>query len=175
MNGKTVLALALVFALVGCSSQSDISATPAPLVETAVFPIPEETSSLPKDLPDKLAEANDLTGEGGYLLLGEIPEEDIALYCDNLEDRNHVYLRYGEHFQTFEQQVWTDPTILPELAWDDWDGDGKPDLSVKYLRHEGIYFDGEKTSPGLVYEFVVYQWKEGRWIDIHFTSGGPKA
>lgn len=203
MKRNVVLALVLVFALVeglyGASGnpnrtkatpsvveqssggvenskvKPDTASTLAPLVETTIMPMLEETSSLPKDLPGKLATPEDLTGKGGYLLLAEIPEEDIALYCDNLEERNQVYIRYGEHFQAFDQQVWTDPTVLPELTWGDWDEDGKQDLSAKYLWHEGIYFDGEKTSPGLVYEFVVYQWEKEQWTDIHFTSGGPKA
>jgi len=154
-------------------TKPDTATTPAPPAETTIIPLLEDTSSLPKDLPDELATEEELTGKGGYLLLGEIPEEDIAVYCDNLEERRQVYIRYGEHFQAFEQQVWPDPTVLPELIWDDWDEDGREELSVKYLRHEGIYFDGEKTSPGLVYEFVVYQWENEQWRDIHFTSGGP--
>jgi len=174
MKRNLVLALAfiLAFTLTGCGGEpAEPASAPAPLTETAEPSAPEET--VPDGLPDTLASEEDLTGEGGYLLLGEIPEEDIALYCDNLEERNQVYLRYGEHFQSFEQPVWSDPTVLPELSWEDWDEDGQMDLCVKYLRHEGVYFDGEKNTPGLVHEFVVYQWKDGQWIDLHFTSGGP--
>ncbi len=178
-NVAFALALALLLALAGCEKKPDGSQTtpgpaptPTPPAEAAA---PEEADELPDALPDKLATAEDLTGEGGYLLLGEVPEEDIALYCDNLEERNRAYIRYGEHFQTFDQQVWPDPTVLPELTWDDWDEDGQRELTVKYLRHEGTYFDGEKYEPGLVYEQVVYEWDEAQqtWTDIHFHSSGP--
>lgn len=124
------------------------------------------------ELPTVLATAEDINGNGGYLLIGEIAEADISLYCDNLAERNKAYIRYGKHFQTFEQNVWADATILPELDWTDWDGDGSMDLVIKYLRHEGTYFDGEASMPGLVCEEVVYQWDGGQWADIHFSSGG---
>ncbi len=188
-----VLALALVRALAGCDKKPDGAQTTPSSAPTPTPPVgsaaPEETDERPDDLPDELATAEDLTGEGGYLLLGkayapiacprptpteETPEE-VALYCDNLEERNRVYLQYGEHFQAFEQLAWPDPTVLPELTWDDWDEDGERELTVKYLRHEGTYFDGEKYEPGLVYEQVVYQWDEAQqtWTDIHFHSSGP--
>lgn len=125
---------------------------------------------LPDNLPMNLATSLDINGEGGYLLLGNIPDEGIAIYCDNLEERNQVYIQYGEHFQMFEQKAWEDPTILPELDWEDWDEDGNMDLIVKYLRHEGTYFDGKTSSPGTVYEEVVYQWNGACWTDIHFYA-----
>ena len=128
--------------------------------------------SLPDGLPTAPAAPGDLDASGGYLLLGEIPEEDLALYCDNAPERTRAYLRYGESFQAFDQDAWADPTILPELEWADWDEDGTMDLIVKYLRHQGAYFDGTTTLPGLVCEEVVYQWDGSRWTDIHFYSGG---
>lgn len=125
---------------------------------------------LPDSLPTILTTESDINGEGGYLLLGNIPDENIAIYCDNSEERHRVYIQYGEHFQAFEQKAWEDPTILPELEWKDWDGDGNMDLIVKYLRHEGTYFDGEASQPGIVYEEVVYQWNGEAWTDIHFCA-----
>lgn len=62
--------------------------------------------------------------------------------------------------------------IFPELSFEDWDGDGMKELVVKYLRHEGSYFDGNSVSPGLVYELVIYEWDGERWDDMHFSSGG---
>lgn len=156
--------------------EADIQETPdcvgaaAPASETE----PEtEELCLPENLPEVLASAGDVDGSGGYLMIGAMPEADIALYCDNLEERNSAYIRYGEHFQRFGQEAWTDPAVLPELDWRDWDEDGTMELVVKYLRHEGTFFDGESVSPGLVYELVVYKWDETRWTDIHFSSGGP--
>lgn len=127
-----------------------------------------------EDLPTALAKMEDIDGSGGYLLIGEIAEADIALYCDNSEDRDMAYIRYGEHFQAFQQKAWIDPTVLPELDWQDWDDDGAMDLVVKYLWHEGTYFDGQSASPGLVCEMVVYKWDENQnqWTDIHFYSSG---
>lgn len=127
-----------------------------------------------EDLPTALAKMEDMDGSGGYLLIGEIVAADIALYCDNSEDRDMAYIRYGEHFQAFQQKAWIDPTVLPELDWQDWDDDGAMELVVKYLRHEGTYFDGQSASPGLVCEMVVYKWDENQnqWSDIHFYSSG---
>lgn len=127
---------------------------------------------LPEDLPTELAHADDLDGAGGYLLIGQVPEADIALYCDNDQIRSQVYIRFGTHFQAFGQEAWIDPTLLPEVSWTDWDGDGERDLVVDYLRHQGTYFDGTTTSPGIVGEQVVYQWDGSRWTDLHFFSGG---
>lgn len=128
---------------------------------------------LPENLPTTLASAKDINAGGGYLLIGELPEENIRLYCDNSEERNKVYIQYEEHFQMFEQKALIDPTILPELNYTDWDEDGVMDLVVDYLRHEGTYFDGKTNLPGVVGERVVYQWNGEQWMDIHFTSGGP--
>ncbi len=127
-----------------------------------------------EDLPTALAKMEDIDGSGGYLLIGELAEADIALYCDNSEDRDMAYIRYGEHFQAFQQKALIDPTVLPELDWQDWDDDGAMELVVKYLRHEGTYFDGQSASPGLVCEMVVYKWDENQnqWTDIHFYSSG---
>lgn len=124
----------------------------------------------PDSLPTTLATESDINSEGGYLLLGNIPDENIAIYCDNSKERNRAYIQYGEHFQAFEQKAWEDPTIFPELEWKDWDGDGNMDLIIKYLRHEGTYFDGETSQPGIVYEEVVYQWNGKSWTDIHFYA-----
>ena len=154
--------------------QENLSETTA--VSDGVEPVPAESGDgilqLPNDLPVKLATSSDINdGESRYLLLGKIPNENIAIYCDNSEERNRVYIQYGEHFQMFEQKAWEDPTILPEIAWEDWDEDGNKDLIVKYLRHEGTYFDGETFSKGIVYEEVVYQWNGEYWTDIHFYAG----
>lgn len=42
--------------------------------------------------------------------------------------------------------------VMPELSFEDWNGDGQKDLVVNYLSDEGVYFDGKAKSPGLVYE-----------------------
>ena len=47
---------------------------------------------LPDNLPTNLAISSDINGEGGYLLLGKIPEENIAIYCDNSVETNQVYI-----------------------------------------------------------------------------------
>lgn len=127
----------------------------------------------PEGLPTALATPEDMDGSGGYLLLGEVPEADVALYCENDEARSRACLRYGTHFQAFDQQACPDPTVLPQLLWADWDGDNQPDLTVRYLRHEGVYFDGKDYSPGLVCEEVVYLWEGDHWKDLHFRSSGP--
>lgn len=131
-----------------------------------------EIDAVPEGLPETLASADDLDRNGGYLLIGKITEPEIALYCDNNATRNKVYIRYGEHFQAFDQEAWLDPTVLPELSADT-DEEGVLTLTVKYLRHEGTYFDGETSSPALVCEQVLYRWENDAWTDIHITSGGP--
>lgn len=181
-RGKLLAALCLILALTGCGTVSVTDESPskssASVQRQEQTPAPDSITqengqlALPEDLPAVLAAPEDIGGEGAYLLLGELPEEDIALYCDNSSQRQQVYLRCGEHFQAFTENPWPDPTILPELTWTDWDGDGTPDLLVRYLRHEGTYFDGESLSPGLVCQEVVYQWDGQQWNDIHFYSGG---
>lgn len=174
-----ILSVVCVLGLVACGqqqSQPEASLTEmARISDDGIESAPADNGNgeltLPDNLPTTLATESDINGEGGYLLLGSIPDENIAIYCDNSEERNQVYIRYGDHFQAFEQKAWEDPTILPELEWTDWDGDGNKDLIVKYLRHEGTYFDGETSQPGIVYEKVVYQWNGESWTDIHFTAG----
>lgn len=185
-NSVFILAVSLSWLLAGCSAADKAGAAADVKRENPTCSFENVTevlqttnltaagnTALPENLPDTPATAESLTGEGGYLLLGCLPEADIALYCDNLEERNQVYLRYGEAFQKFEQKVWTDPTVLPELSVQDQDEDGVKEIAVRYLRHEGEYFDGETTSPGLVCEFVIYRWDENKWTDIHFSSSGP--
>lgn len=136
--------------------------------------LPDDAETLDLSLfPSVLASAKDLNGDGGYLLIGEVPEEDIGIYCDNSEIRDRVFIRYKSHIQSFQQDAWVDPTILPKVEWLDWDNDGKDDLVIEYLRHEGEYFDGESTSPGVVGEYVIYQWDGEKWTDVHFYSQAP--
>ena len=189
------IALAAALALAGCQAEagaenSKETAPGNPVIESNLSVMddsmandsaqqPSETETGSTDdtdnidlssLPSELASAEDLTGNGGYLLIGQVPDEDIGIYCDNAETRDLVYIRYGTHIQSFQQEAWADPTILPRVEWEDWDGDGKKDLVIDYLRHEGEYFDGETTSPGVVGEKVVYQWDGEKWTDIHFSN-----
>lgn len=179
MCGKSIkkmaallLAAFCLLALAGCGGARTAGSPPEKeRMERKVSAAPkpeggEEENQCPPELPTALASASDLDGGGGYLLLGETA--DIALYCDNLEERSQAYIRYGDAFQAFRQEAWTDPSVLPELSWSEATGE----LTVKYLRHEGVYFDGETRSLGLVYEMVLYQWDGTRWTDVHFTSGG---
>lgn len=117
-----------------------------------------------------MASAEDLNDAGGYLLIGAVPEEDISIYCENAETRDWVYIRYGTHIQSFRQEAWADPTILPRVEWQDWDGDGNNELVVDYLRHEGEYFDGKAASTGVVGERVVYRWDGEKWTELHFSN-----
>ena len=113
-----------------------------------------------------------MSSYGDYLMIGELPEKDIYLYCDNQEEKKQVYIRFQNNFQRFDLQDECDFSILPELTMEDWDEDGQEDLVVKYFRYKGEYFDGERVLPGVVYELVVYQWSGNQWEDIHFYSGG---
>lgn len=139
----------------------------APTLRPAPAP-PART--LPADLPDTLARAEGLDRSGGYLLLGVLPELDIALYCDNAQVRDTAHLRYGEHFQSFDQEIWSDPTVLPRLTWSDGADGALPGLAVHYLSHQGTFFDGERYHPGLAGEEVVCQWDGTQWTDVHFRS-----
>ena len=48
-----------------------------------------------------------------WLLLAELPGEDIGLYCGKYDEET-VYLRYGETFQVFQQDL-SGGGHLPEM------------------------------------------------------------
>lgn len=161
-----ILVFACIFILTGCAPASAPEEDPFPEEPAVSDPgaLPEEGEGeaelpLPENLPKTLADESDLDENGGYLLLGEVPEADIALYCDNAAERNYAYLRCGEHFQAFPEDVWPDPTVLPELAWNEETGE----LTILYYRHQGTYFDGESCSPALVHYEKIYTQEGSQW------------
>ncbi len=121
------------------------------------FDLAMEGPEEPVPLMDPALEA---TGQGSYWLqLAGLPEKDAALFRSY--DDTKVFLRYGEQYQIFEQDLLP-LDMLPEMQETQWDD--KFALSVSYRRHEETCPDG---SPGITEETVVYVWNGNYWTDIH--------
>ena len=136
---------------------------PAGLPEDVVLlPLPDD---LPTEFMDMSRPAEE---QGEWLLLAQWPEADIALYRTNSDD-GKVYLRYGEEFQMFEQDL-SRLDMLPEMEKIEH-GEGWG-VGVWYKRHEGTYFNGESYEPGVVAEYVAYGREDGYWSENHFGSTG---
>lgn len=103
---------------------------------------------LPEDLPTEISAEGDW-----WLLLAEL--EDTALYC-NKYDTGTVYLRYGETFQVFSQDLSRGKNLLPEMTRVD-----DTSIAVRYR------WENESTVPGASEEQVVYRWTGHYWQDIH--------
>lgn len=104
--------------LAACSGQQvEPSSTPAP-TQQILLPSPEASSN-PSAAPT--------TGSGSRTEpLASIPEHDIFLYGEE----NGVALRIGDETRTFDWMYMTPTNYVPRLQVQDYDGDGKEELSV---------------------------------------------
>lgn len=100
--------------------------------------------ALPEDLPTEAGMEGDW-----WLLLAELPGEDIGLYCGKYDEET-VYLRYGETFQVFQQDL-SGGGHLPEMERVD-----DSTIAVQY------YQEG-----GAIGERVTYRWTGAYWADAH--------
>lgn len=109
--------------------------------------------ALPDELPAEISAEGDW-----WLLLAALPGEDIALYGDKY-DAEAVYLRYGEIFQVFEQDLSRGGNMLPEMKRVD-----DASISVRYRWQE---------DDGAAEEQVVYRWMGHYWQDVHAGTYSP--
>lgn len=103
--------------------------------------------ALPEDLPAEVS----LEG-GQWLMLAALPGEDIALYC-NRYDMETIYLRYGDVFQAFKQDLFQHDK-LPEMSRANEDC-----VVLQYCQEDGRVSD-----------LVTYRWNGGYWTDAHLPS-----
>lgn len=118
-------------------------------------PLPEDG-----DLPAELTDPSLVPEHYDFNLLAELPEKDIALYRDYGETK--IYLRYGEHFQVFEQDI-SALDMLPEMEETKWNDNFA--VSVRYRHHD---VTGE--SPCVTGETVMYSWCGDHWMDVHLGT-----
>ncbi len=146
----------------GAAKAEEPEADPEEPVQTEPAQLEEpsqKSPSLPalEDLPTALF---DLDVPGGYQapirLLAELPEEDIAVYYNSqAEPDGRCLIRYGEHLQWTEGRL--DGRRLPELYFEDLDGDGEKELAVI---HAGA------TGTGVFRSLLtVCEWDGQRWTE----------
>lgn len=110
----------------------------------------DETLPDPASLPVQLVTPE--TADTDVWLAAELPEFDIAAYYDTQQEKS--WLRYGSRFQEI-----SDPLVdradmaLPELHFEDFDGDGERELAVLY----GGAADGGYAN------LTVYEWNGQKW------------
>ncbi len=111
-------------------------------------------------LPTSIASADSILTLDGPVCLALLPEESIGLYGDP-DPTLGILLRKGSHLQFFPQLYSTTRYVLPELVWNDVDGDAKEELAIKYLVSD--------TDGRIVYEWHIYEWDGAEWTDRGFT------
>lgn len=123
---------------------------------------------LTEDLP-ALADLPGIFGISGERMdepmwwIGEVRKENIRLYWAQYEGQ--MYLRYGEHIQRIEDQLECE--WLPELYFEDLDGDGDRELLIHYTRSHGtgVYYDS----------IAVYEWDGQQWHGTRHEPDGVIA
>lgn len=111
-----------------------------------------------EELPAAVGAENDF-----WQLLSELPESGVALYRRSW-DTEHVYLRYGAHFQVLEHSL-EGLDMLPLLEYVD-----DSTIAIHFRRHEGVYFNGETTEPGVVSDVLECTWTGAHWQTWQVSS-----
>lgn len=112
---------------------------------------PEELPAL-EDLPTWPLEETPGAAEYPIYLLAELPEEDIAIYYVRGTDK--ALIRYGEYLQ-WGDAVWSSGQPLPQLHFEDLDGDGEKELVINYFPSYG--------TDVTVGKLTVYEWNGEKW------------
>ena len=174
--------LGALLLLSACTGETAVSPSPSQSVPvssvqpSAVPPSSSETPEEPAwwedisadDLPDTLSAAEDIeAGSGSLYRLAELADQDIALYGyggDSDGAPCGVLLAQGDTFTPFDQvYLSAEHPMLPQLRWEDLDGDGSEELAVVYLV--------SNSAEGSVFELHVYQpQSDGSWNDCGLLS-----
>lgn len=110
----------------------------------------DETLPDPASLPVQLVTPE--TADTDVWLAAELPEFDIAAYYDTQQEKS--WLRYGSCFQEVSDPlVDRADMVLPELHFEDFDGDEERDLAVL----SGRAADGGYSN------LTVYRWTGQKW------------
>ena len=121
---------------------------------------PPAAPSLPalEDLPTRIVSQGTPEAEADIWLVAELPEDDIAAYFE--PDTAHSWLRYGEFLQELvfddrNKMLMTPRKQLPELYFEDLDGDGEKELAIIY---------NSDTGTGVsVWSLTVLEWDGESW------------
>lgn len=174
--------LAALLLLSACTGETAVSPAPsqsAPVSSVQPSAAPPSSSETPEepawwedisadDLPDALSTAEDIeAGSGSLYRLAELSGQDIALYGYGGDSDGvpcGVLLAQGDTFTPFDQvYLSAEHPMLPQLRWEDLDGDGSEELAVVYLV--------SNTAEGSVFELHVYQPQpDGSWNDCGLLS-----
>lgn len=174
--------LAALLLLSACTGETAVSPSPSqsvPVSSAQPSAVPPSSSEAPEepawwedisadDLPDTLSAAEDIeAGSGSLYRLAELADQDIALYGyggDSDGAPCGVLLAQGDTFIPFDQvYLSAEHPMLPQLRWEDLDGDGSEELAVVYLV--------SNTAEGSVFELHVYQPQpDGSWNDCGLLS-----
>ena len=122
---------------------------------------PPEEPDLPalEDLPGIFGISGERMDEPMWWI-GWVREENIRLYWAQHEEQ--MYLRYGEHIQKIDEKQECD--WLPDLYFEDLDGDGDRELLVHYPVSHGT---------GVYYDYIaVYEWDGQQWHGTRHDPGG---
>ncbi len=172
------LLAALLLLLSACTGETAVSPSQSvPVSSVQPSAAPPSSSEAPEepawwedisadDLPDTLSAAEDIeAGSGSLYRLSEL--SDIALYGyggDSDGAPCGVLLSQGDTFTPFDQvYLSAEHPMLPQLRWEDLDGDGSEELAVVYLV--------SNSAEGSVFELHVYQpQSDGSWSDCGLLS-----
>ncbi|MDE7218660.1 MAG: hypothetical protein K2O45_03430, partial [Oscillospiraceae bacterium] len=114
-----------------------------------------------EDLPTRIVSPGTPEAEADIWLAAELPEDDIAVYYDHTSGTG--YLRYGDALQALDISLVTMPQmLLPELYFEDLDGDGEKELAIRYNVLHG--------TGASVNELAVYEWDGRQWAGYWSTA-----
>ena len=166
-----VAAACVVFAactFTGAAEPEESEHEPAEPVQTEeeqqIAVSPEGLPAL-EDLPTTLFNVPD-TYQDPIWLIAELPEEDVAVYFE--EETGRSWLRYGKSLQELKiggRDPMTPRKLLPELYFQDLDGDGENELAMIYNSDSGTGVS--------VWDLLVCEWDGQRWTE--YLSDTAKA
>lgn len=110
-----------------------------------------------EDLPTRLFNVPDAYQDPIWLI-AELPEEDIAVYFE--EETGRSWLRYGKSLQELKiggRAPMTPRKLLPELYFQDLDGDGEKELAMIYNSDSGTGVS--------VWDLLVCEWDGQKWTE----------
>ena len=157
-----VAAACIVFAactFTGAAEPDGPEADPAepvrPEEEPRITVPPEELPAL-EELPTRVVSPGTPEEEGNVWLLSELQEDGVAVYYE--PETNRSWLRYGEALQALDtggRPAITPRMLLPELYFQDLDGDGEKELAM--ICHSD---SGADVS---VWDLLICEWDGRQW------------